>query len=744
MIGLTNSSAKYLDQKADLTFKKIFSNHPDLLISLLNSLLPTDEDCHIESIKTTNMYDYTFINGYNNKNQLTSVQYPNLPQTITYTYDQYGNNIQTNAGSNVIYKLESYNGLTASSSFNGALTTTNTKDSRGFLTNVSLTKGDDTLESFTTDYDGATGNLMSRQRNAQKEKFWYDELDRLTEVSENKLLKLTVTYLPNGNINGMTDVGMYTYDDTDRPHAVRSVDNFSEEISGEPATTTFNDINKISVISGDGYAMNLDYGPDCQRWSSVLKKNGTAVRSTVYMGDYEEVTENGVTRGFYYLGDNVLAVRENSAVKYYNIFTDNLGSILSVMDETGNKVFEATYSAWGRQTVDKNTIGLHRGYCGHEMLDEFQLINMNGRLYDPMIGRFLSPDNYVQLPGNSQSYNRYSYCMNNPLKYNDPSGEFLNLVFGGFIGGFLNWASHGFQFNAKGLGYFATGAVASAVSTGIASGMDVAMAGGNFWKGAAGLAHGVSSTGFIAGAATGASSGFAGGFILSAGNSWVDGHSFGNGLLSGMRSGGIGALSAGVTGGLMGGLDAIDNGVNFWTGKSSVKVTGAMAYEGLLPKGIDLGGKVNIKYVGRFEGQKVFESELLGNINNNYRAVTIPDIGIIAAKGVFTSGKNTGLVMMQHEFGHILQYAKVGAENYYKVIATESLANCGVDMLLDMNTHSTYWTETWANFLSKKYFGTSWLGVETYSTRLSQFYFPSKDISMSIILTRFVLPRILF
>lgn len=215
---MTNSSVKYLDQKADLTFKKIFSNHPDLLISLLNSLLPTDEDCHIESIKTTNMYDYTFINGYNSKNQLTSVQYPNLVQAITYTYDQYGNNIQTNAGSNVIYRLESYNGLTASSSFNGALTTTNTRDSRGFLTNVSLTKGGNTLESLTTDYDGATGNLMSRQRNAlAKEKFWYDELDRLTEVSENKFLKLTVTYLPNGNINGMTDVGMYTYDSTDRP-----------------------------------------------------------------------------------------------------------------------------------------------------------------------------------------------------------------------------------------------------------------------------------------------------------------------------------------------------------------------------------------------------------------------------------------------------------------------------------------------------------------------------------------------
>jgi hypothetical protein len=63
---------------------------------------------------------------------------------------------------------------------------------------------------------------------------------------------------------------------------------------------------------------------------------------------------------------------------------------------------------------------------------------MNGRMYDPVVGRFLSPDNYVQAADFSQSYNRYSYCWNNPLKYTDPSGEFLTWNFGkgGFSIGF--------------------------------------------------------------------------------------------------------------------------------------------------------------------------------------------------------------------------------------------------------------------------------------------------------------------
>ena len=113
--------------------------------------------------------------------------------------------------------------------------------------------------------------------------------------------------------------------------------------------------------------------------------------------------------------------------------------ILSVRDENGRKVFDASYDAWGRQTVTLNTIGLHRGYTGHEMLSEFDIINMNGRLYDPVLGRFLSPDNYVQASESSQSFNRYSYCMNNPLKYVGPSGHlawFIPVIAGAIVGAY--------------------------------------------------------------------------------------------------------------------------------------------------------------------------------------------------------------------------------------------------------------------------------------------------------------------
>lgn len=78
---------------------------------------------------------------------------------------------------------------------------------------------------------------------------------------------------------------------------------------------------------------------------------------------------------------------------------------------------------------DMPQMPLGRGYCGHEHLPWFGLINMNSRLYDPVVSRFLSPDPQLQDPQNVQNYNTYSYAFNNPLKYRDPNGEFGLSIF---------------------------------------------------------------------------------------------------------------------------------------------------------------------------------------------------------------------------------------------------------------------------------------------------------------------------
>ncbi|MBR0498609.1 MAG: hypothetical protein IJJ78_05985 [Paludibacteraceae bacterium] len=128
-------------------------------------------------------------------------------------------------------------------------------------------------------------------------------------------------------------------------------------------------------------------------------------------------------------------MHHGSTYKIYYLCTDHLGSITLLMNDAGNTVERHAYDAWGRKRnvndwSDYNVENgkLDRGYTGHESLREFGLINMNGRMYDPILGRMLSPDNYVQDPFDLQNYNRYTYCLNNPLKYTDPSGEFLWLI----------------------------------------------------------------------------------------------------------------------------------------------------------------------------------------------------------------------------------------------------------------------------------------------------------------------------
>ena len=118
-----------------------------------------------------------------------------------------------------------------------------------------------------------------------------------------------------------------------------------------------------------------------------------------------------------------------------NNTTDYLGSILAITNSYGNLVEQRQFGAWG--TVDYFSKGLQasefthantllpRGYTGHEHFFGVALIHMNGRMYDSNLGRFLSPDNYVQEPFNTQNFNRYSYTWNNPLLYVDPNGLWL-------------------------------------------------------------------------------------------------------------------------------------------------------------------------------------------------------------------------------------------------------------------------------------------------------------------------------
>ncbi|MBI2968271.1 MAG: hypothetical protein HYY40_10735 [Bacteroidetes bacterium] len=250
---------------------------------------------------------------------------------------------------------------------------------------------------------------------------------------------VNINYEANGNIQNKSDLGTYVYSPT-APNAVEKIwcGNAPYLPQQDITNTPFNKTEKIT--QGD-YELTYTYGPDNQRRKSELKNlsTGFVEKTIIYSGSYEKITIGAdvyevhyITGGSGLTAINVIPPSGGQGALYY-VYTDHLGSILTLTDENGTVVYEQNFDAWGRErnpndwtyTANPNTKPewLIRGFTGHEHLNTFALINMNGRVYDPLLGRFNSPDNYVQDPYVTQMFNRYSYAFNNPLLYTDPTGE---------------------------------------------------------------------------------------------------------------------------------------------------------------------------------------------------------------------------------------------------------------------------------------------------------------------------------
>jgi RHS repeat-associated protein len=128
---------------------------------------------------------------------------------------------------------------------------------------------------------------------------------------------------------------------------------------------------------------------------------------------------------------SAIYVEDEGNGQLYYAYTDYLGSLTALSDVDGEVVERQAFDPWGNRRDPDDWASLittpvshitGRGYTMHEHLDGFSLINMNGRVYDPQIARFLSPDPILQQPDYWLNYNRYGYCLNNPLIYTDPSG----------------------------------------------------------------------------------------------------------------------------------------------------------------------------------------------------------------------------------------------------------------------------------------------------------------------------------
>jgi RHS repeat-associated protein len=304
------------------------------------------------------------------------------------------------------------------------------------------------------------GNLNQREDVNQSvtEAITYDNLNRIQSSTLNGTANLSVVIDNTGNITSRTEGGTtypYTYD-TAHKHAVAtvgSVGTYTYDANGNQATRNGNTLTWASfnlptvIPASGGVSANFTYGPDHQRkqQTAVYVSDGdSGTETTTYVfGLYEFENTPAQQHNKYFIqvpGSTqiIYDIQSVSGAQTTYITADHLGSAAAFLNSSGSVQIDESYSAYGNRrtsnwsgplpatsgdyTIIASTT--RRGYTDgfHETLDNVALIHMNGRVYDPIAGRFLSPDPVVTQVGDSQRGNPYSYVSNRPLTLSDPTG----------------------------------------------------------------------------------------------------------------------------------------------------------------------------------------------------------------------------------------------------------------------------------------------------------------------------------
>ncbi|MEO8671008.1 MAG: RHS repeat-associated core domain-containing protein [Tahibacter sp.] len=368
-----------------------------------------------------------------------------FPLAYEYASDGTLLRIAEKAGDTPLYEVLTRNarGQIVEETFRGGTTTGYSIDARnGRTTAIKTSNPVQTapLQSLSYRYDNA-GNIVERTDNLSgiSEKLAYDALDRLerSTVCKSACVERPMKYDAIGNVVAKWDIGDYSYNAT-KPHAVvkaggvsYAYDAVGNQVQRGSEKRVFTATDRLAaLVPSSGPTSRYEYDAFGRRVRESTGSNsafhvmdlfersrdgsGTTDRFTVKVAgrSVAVMSRNGSKRNLRFLHPDVLG----SA----NVISETDGSIVAkpVFDVFGRSVV----GDWGGAPTSVAADAHNDGYTGHRHDAETGLVDMGGRQYDPALARFLQADRYVQAPYRSQSFNRYSYVFNNPLRYIDPSG----------------------------------------------------------------------------------------------------------------------------------------------------------------------------------------------------------------------------------------------------------------------------------------------------------------------------------
>ncbi|MEN0045497.1 MAG: FG-GAP-like repeat-containing protein [Bacteroidota bacterium] len=391
--------------------------------------------------------DYTTSYTYDNLGRIATLTYPS-GFAIKHVYNQYFylSEIRRADNDELIWRADDYNAkgqLLQTTLGNGHSTTYTYDQVWDYLQRIQTGNGLNNVQDLSFSFNDI-GHLTQRKDNLQSltEDFIYDNLNRLTASTVAGGSSVTVQYDVLGNITFKSDVGTYTYGENGAgPHAVTSIAPVNSGVCIPSANTdfTFTSFDKVKRIQRGIDRLDIKYGAGHQRIVQREYMGDLLKETKIHVGSHYEVEiKDTLTRELHYIraGDGVVAVYNKQSnnlntTKYWH--KDHLGSLQAITDDMGVLEQTLSYDAWGKRrntdwtaSDDVTPMVYDRGFTGHEHIDLFGLINMNGRVYDPVLGRFISADPAIQDIADLQNLNRYSYVLNNPLSYTDPSGYFFS------------------------------------------------------------------------------------------------------------------------------------------------------------------------------------------------------------------------------------------------------------------------------------------------------------------------------